>query len=69
MLESVGGDVHRRSLKLLAPMGRLVTIGASSIRVNKLNPLSWHRAWKDLPTVSTADLQSQAYATLHVGFC
>ncbi|MGA7935582.1 MAG: zinc-binding dehydrogenase [Kovacikia sp.] len=68
ILESVGGDVHRRSLKLLAPLGRLVTIGASSIRVNKLNPFSWYNAWRNLPKVSTKDLHSQAYMTLHVGF-
>jgi NADPH2:quinone reductase len=68
ILESVGGDVHRRSLNLLAPLGRLVTIGASSIRVNKLNPFSWYNAWKSLPQVSTKDLHSQAYMTLHVGF-
>jgi NADPH2:quinone reductase len=68
ILESVGGDVHRRSLKLLAPLGRLVTIGASSIRVNQLNPFSWYNAWKSLPDVSAKDLHSQAYITLHVGF-
>ncbi|UBF29165.1 zinc-binding dehydrogenase [Kovacikia minuta CCNUW1] len=68
ILESVGGEVHRRSLNLLAPLGRLVTIGASSIRVNQLNPFSWYNAWRNLPKVSSKDLNSQAYMTLHVGF-
>ncbi len=68
ILESVGGDVHRRSLKCLAPLGRLVSIGASGIKVQKWNPLSWLKAWKDLPRVKRSDLRSQAYMTFHVGF-
>jgi NADPH2:quinone reductase len=68
VLESVGGDVHRRSLKSLAPLGRLVSIGASSIKINKLNPLDWYRAWRDFPKVRRDDLNSQGYMTLHMGF-
>ena len=68
ILESVGGAVHRRSLKVLAPLGRMVSIGASSIKVNKRNPLDWYRAWRDYPAVSRSDLNSQGYMTLHMGF-
>lgn len=68
ILESVGGNIHKRSLKLLAPLGRIVSIGASSIKINKLNPLDWYRAWRDYPRVSRNDLNSQGYMTLHMGF-
>lgn len=68
ILESIGGDVHKRSLSTLAPLGRLVSIGASGIKINKLNPLDWLRAWRDYPRVSRNDLESQAYMTLHLGF-
>lgn len=68
ILESVGGEVHQRSVKLLAPLGRLVLIGASSIRVDRRNPFSWYKAWRSLPRIRVSDLHSQAYMTLHVGF-
>ena len=46
VLESVGGDVFDRSLHALAPLGRLVSIGASSgQRPDKLRlPVLWHGA-------------------------
>jgi NADPH2:quinone reductase len=51
VLESVGGDVLDQSLHALAPMGRLVTIGFSSISENyaeaikRVHPLSlFHRS-------------------------
>src|SRR5215471_14723849 len=68
ILESVGGAVHRRSLKILAPLGRIVSIGASSIKINKRNPLDWYRAWRNYPALSRSDLNSQGYMTLHLGF-
>ena len=68
ILESVGGIVHNKSLKILAPLGRMVSIGASSIKINKLNPLDWYRAWRDFPDVTRKELNSQGYMTLHMGF-
>lgn len=50
-LESVGGEIYARSLEMLAPMGRLVIIGFSSIssdyanRIERLHPLTvFHRS-------------------------
>ena len=68
ILESAGGEIHKKSLKILAPLGRMVSIGASSIKINKLNPLDWYRAWKNFPRVTRNDLNSQGYMTLHMGF-
>src|SRR5215472_5042154 len=59
ILESAGGDVHKQSLKALAPLGRMVSIGASSIKISKLNPLDWYHAWRNYPAVSRTDLNSQ----------
>lgn len=51
-LESVGGDVFERSLAVLAPLGRLVVIGFSSIdadhaeRIKRVHPLQlFLRSW------------------------
>jgi NADPH2:quinone reductase len=68
ILESVGGEVHRKSLKILAPLGRMVSIGASGIKINRLNAMDWYRAWRDYPRVTRDDLNSQGYMTLHMGF-
>ena len=68
ILEAVGGNVHRRSLQVLAPLGRMVSIGASGIKINRHNPFTWYKAWRDFPKISRNDLNSQAYMTLHVGF-
>jgi NADPH2:quinone reductase len=39
VLESVGGDVFDRSLRALAPLGRLVVFGASSGEIRKIDPM------------------------------
>ncbi len=51
VLESVGGEVFDRSLELLAPLGRIVVIGFSSIdgdyaeRIQRVHPLTvFHRS-------------------------
>lgn len=51
VLESVGGEVYERSLEVLAPGGRLIVIGFSSIRssyaeaIPRLHPLTlFHRS-------------------------
>jgi len=67
IIESVGGDVHNKSKKILAPMGRMITLGATSIKLNKHNPLSWYVAWKKLPQIKRSDLVSQGYMSLHMG--
>src|SRR5258708_39614366 len=46
----------------------MVSIGASSIKIDKLTPLDWYRAWRNFPRVTRNDLNSQGYMTLHIGF-
>ncbi|MHA2501937.1 MAG: quinone oxidoreductase family protein [Candidatus Kariarchaeaceae archaeon] len=70
VLETVGGDVYRRSFDLLAPMGRTVLVGASSIKVNKWNPLSLYRAYKALPSARMSQVlrRSRGFMGVHLGY-
>ena len=57
-------------MKSLEPLGRLVSIGMSCIKLNKWNPFSWYKAWKDLPRVKRDDLNHPGYAymSFHLGY-
>ena len=70
ILETMGGNIFKRSFEILSPMGRLVQIGASGIQVNKWNPVSWIKAWLALPQVKMAQVlrRSRAFMGLHVGY-
>ncbi len=69
VLESVGGEVFKKSLKTLAPFGRIVIVGVSSIRFSKWNPLTWWHAWRTIPRVNVLKMlgQSQAVMAFHLG--
>jgi NADPH2:quinone reductase len=69
ILESVGGKVFRDSIACLAPLGRLVVVGLSSIRFSKFNPLTWWGAWRTLPRVNILKMlgRSQGIMAFHVG--
>lgn len=49
VLETVGGGVYRKSVRLLKPFGRIVVAGFASFDLNKFNPVSWVRTWRDIP--------------------
>jgi NADPH2:quinone reductase len=70
VLEVVGGEVFRAVWPVLAPFGRVVVAGFASLALQKWNPLSWLRTWRDLPR---ADIRSLAPASAglmgtHVGY-
>ena len=69
VLESVGGDIYKRSNICLAPLGRIVLIGGSGIHVNKKNPFSLYKAWKALPKTNIAKVikYSKGFMGLHIG--
>ena len=69
-LEVVGGEVFRKSLDLLNPFGRMAVIGFASLNLNKLNPLSWWRTWKDIPRVKIDAMatSSQVVGASHLGY-
>lgn len=71
VLESVGGEIFRRSFDNLGPMGRLVTIGGTGIKLkNKWNPFALFKAWKSIPKAKQSEVlrQSKAFMGLHVGY-
>lgn len=70
VLELVGGEVFRKSLRLLAPFGRMVVAGFASLDLRKWNPLSWWRTWRDMPRVQVRPMAVGSYGVLatHVGY-
>ena len=70
VLEVVGGEVFRKSLAALNPFGRLVVIGFASLNLNKLNPFSWWKTWKDIPRVKIDAMAtgSQVVGASHLGY-
>ncbi len=70
VLEVVGGEVFRESLRTLNPFGRLIVIGFASLALQKWNPLSWYRTWKDIPRVNVSYLATHSSGVLasHLGY-
>jgi NADPH2:quinone reductase len=70
VLEVVGGEVYRKSLRLLSPMGRVVVVGFAGLDLRKWSPLSWWRTWRDIPRARVAELAVRSTGVLatHVGY-
>ena len=70
VLEVVGGDVFRAVWPVLAPFGRVVVAGFASLALQKWNPLSWLRTWRDLPKASIQSLApaSAGFMATHLGY-
>lgn len=70
VIETIGGDIYKRSFKLLSPMGRVILIGATGIQINKWNVLSWYKAWKAMPKTNIQRVikYSKAFMGVHVGY-
>jgi NADPH:quinone reductase-like Zn-dependent oxidoreductase len=71
VLELVGGEVHRRSVELLAPLGRVVVAGfAESLTHRRWNPLSWWRMWRSAPRMGLPRMAERSHGLLasHLGY-
>lgn len=70
ILEVVGGEVFRKSLRLLNPFGRVVVMGFASLDLKKWNPVSWWRTWRDIPRVKVNWLAKHSSGILssHLGY-
>ncbi len=70
VLESVGGKVFQNSLRVLAPTGRIVLVGATSISYSKKNPFSLYKAWRQIPRVNLLKAIRRSYGVLgfHLGW-
>ena len=70
VLEVVGGDVFKKSMRILNPFGRTVVAGFASLNLKKMNPISWVNTWKDIPRAKVADLAESSTGILatHLGY-
>ena len=70
VLEVVGGNVFKKSMNLLNPFGRTVVVGFASLNLNKFNPLSWLKTWKDIPRSKVNQLaeSSTSLGATHLGY-
>ena len=70
VLEVVGGEVFRAVWPVLAPFGRVVVAGFASLALQRWNPLSWLRTWRDLPRADVRSLApaSHGFLATHVGY-
>lgn len=70
VLEVVGGEVFRAAWPVLAPFGRVVVAGFASLSLQKWNPLSWLRTWRDLPRADVRTLApaSAGLMATHIGY-
>ena len=70
VVELVGGEPLRAAWGVLAPFGRLVVAGFASLALQRWNPLSWWRTWRDLPRadVRTLATGSHGFLATHLGY-
>ncbi|MEL6556854.1 MAG: zinc-binding dehydrogenase [Bacteroidota bacterium] len=70
VLEVVGGDVFRKSLELLNPFGRICIAGYASIPLNKWNPLTYWKTWKDAPKINIMKMAKASHGVFatHIGY-
>jgi len=70
VLEVVGGVVFRMCMDALAPFGRLVVAGFAGLDLQKWNPVSIYRTWRDMPKASVMDLAqgSKGLLATHIGY-
>ena len=70
VLETVGGEVLRAVWPVLAPFGRVVVAGFASLNLQRWNPLSWLRTWRDLPRADIRTLAPASHGLMatHIGY-
>lgn len=69
-LETVGGDVFKKSFNTLNPFGRIVVAGFASLDLKKWNPYSWYKTWQDIPRADIRKMaqKSLAFMSCHLGY-
>lgn len=70
MIEMVGGDIFRRSMDALNPFGRVVVTGFASLDLDKWNPVSWLRTWRDIPRANVGRMAEKSISVMssHLGY-
>lgn len=69
-LETVGGEVFKKSLNSLRPFGRIVVAGFASLDLKRWNPLSWYKTWRDIPGADIRIMSQKSVAVMscHLGY-
>ncbi len=70
VVEVVGGEVFRKSVRLLAPFGRVLVVGFAGYDLQKWNPLSWYRTWRDVPKAGIVQMSERSFGIMasHLGY-
>jgi NADPH2:quinone reductase len=70
VVELVGGAVFREVWPVLAPFGRVIVAGFASLALQRWNPISWVRTWRDLPKADIRSLAPNSHGLLgtHIGY-
>lgn len=70
VLALVAGEPYQRALKTLAPFGRVVIAGVAGLELHKWNPLSWRKAWRDMPRADIRRMAVGSYGVMatHIGY-
>ena len=70
VLEMVGGDVYKKSLRLLKPLGRLVVAGFASLDYKVWNPVSLWNTWRAIPRANILKMSERSYgvSSSHLGY-
>ena len=70
VLEVVGGKVYKRSLDVLNPFGRVVVAGFAGLDLDKRNPVSWIRTWRDIPRADVGMMAERSIGVMssHLGY-
>jgi NADPH2:quinone reductase len=70
VVEVVGGEVFRKSVRLLAPFGRILVVGFAGYDLRRWNPLSWYRTWRDVPRAGIVEMSERSFAIMasHLGY-
>ena len=70
VVELVGGEVFRAVWPVVAPFGRVVVAGFASLALERWNPLSWLRTWRDLPKADVRSLATASHGLMatHIGY-
>jgi NADPH:quinone reductase-like Zn-dependent oxidoreductase len=70
ILEMSGGKVFRAAVRHVAPMGRIVVVGASAAIPLSRNPLARLRSLRDMPRAGIFDMLRRSYGLMsfHIGW-
>ena len=68
--EMVGGEVFKKSVRVLKPLGRIIVMGYASMDLKKWNPLSWYKTWQGVPKANLMDMSKRVYSMMafHLGY-